>query len=55
MPTGPESVALKLPEGTPVVELIRTAIDVSGEPVEVMLAIIAGDMITFDYEFPVPD
>ena len=55
MPTGPESVALKLPEGTPVVELNRTAIDTNGEPVEVMIAVIAGDMITFNYEFPVPD
>ena len=55
MPTGPESVALKLPDGTPIVELIRTAIDTNGESVEVMLAIIAGDMITFNFEFPVPD
>jgi GntR family transcriptional regulator len=55
MPTGPETVALKLPAGTPVVELTRTTKDDSGTPIEVMLAVIAGDMITFDYEFPVPD
>jgi GntR family transcriptional regulator len=55
MPTGPESSTLKLPEGTPVVELTRTVTDTSGAPVEVMIAVIAGDMISFDYEFPVPD
>lgn len=55
MPTGPESAALKLPEGTPVAELIRTTCDDQGHPVEVMLAVIAGDMVTFDYEFSVPE
>ncbi len=55
MPIGPESVALQLPEGTPVVELIRTTYDINGRAVEVMIAVIAGDMITFNYDFPVPD
>jgi GntR family transcriptional regulator len=55
MPSGPETVELKLPSGTPVVELTRTTQDENGEPVEVMLATIAGDMITFDYDFPIPD
>jgi GntR family transcriptional regulator len=55
MPTTPETVTLKLPEGTPVVELIRTTRDDSGAPIEVMIAVIAGDMITFDYDFPIPD
>jgi GntR family transcriptional regulator len=55
MPTTPEVVTLKLPEGTPVVELTRTTFDATGSPIEVMLATIAGDMITFDYDFPVPD
>lgn len=55
MPTTPEVVTLKLPEGTPVVELLRTTYDDAGSPVEVMLATIAGDMITFDYDFPIPD
>jgi GntR family transcriptional regulator len=55
MPTTPETVTLKLPEGTPVIELARTAYDDSGLPVEVMLATIAGDMITFDYDFPIPE
>ena len=35
MPTSPETVALKLPEGTPVVELTRTTFDDTGAPVEV--------------------
>jgi GntR family transcriptional regulator len=55
MPTGPETSLLRLPEGTPVAELIRTAYDEGGGPVEVMIAVIAGDMVAFDYEFPVPD
>lgn len=55
MPTGPESVALQLPEGTPVAELIRTVYDPQEHPLEVMIAVIAGDMVTFDYDFPIPD
>jgi GntR family transcriptional regulator len=55
MPTGPESSVLELPEGTPVAELIRTAYDTQGRPLEVMIAVIAGDMVTFNYDFPVPD
>jgi GntR family transcriptional regulator len=55
MPTGPESGALKLPEGTPVAELIRTTYDTQDRPVEVMIAVIAGDMVTFNYNFPIPD
>jgi GntR family transcriptional regulator len=55
MPTSPESVALKLPAGTPVADLIRTAFDDTGRPIEVMLAVIAGDMTTFCYRFPIPE
>jgi GntR family transcriptional regulator len=55
MPAGPEIGVLRLPEGTPVAELTRTVRDIEGRPVEVMIAIIAGDMTAFDYEFPVPD
>jgi GntR family transcriptional regulator len=55
MPTTPESVALELPPGTPVIDLARTTCDSDGRPVEVMLAVIAGDMATFSYDFPVPD
>jgi GntR family transcriptional regulator len=55
MPTGPESVALRLPAGTPVVELIRTVFTTAGQPAEVMVAVIAGDMAEFNYEFPIPD
>jgi GntR family transcriptional regulator len=55
MPTGPESVALQLPPGTPVLELIRTVYDDTGRPVEVMISVIAGDMAAFRYRFPIPD
>lgn len=55
MPTGPEIGVLRLPEGTPVAELVRTVHDAKGLAVEVMVAVIAGDMTSFDYEFPVPD
>ncbi|HEV8558731.1 MAG TPA: GntR family transcriptional regulator [Actinophytocola sp.] len=55
MPTGPESVALRLPAGTPVWELRRTVYDTTGRPVEVTLAVIAGDMTTFTYRFKFPD
>jgi GntR family transcriptional regulator len=55
MPTGPESVILELPAGTPVVDLIRTTYDTTGRPVEVMLGVIAGDMVSFAYEFKIPD
>ena len=55
MPIGPESVLLRLPEGTPVVELYRTTYDTTGRPVEVMASVIAGDMASFCYDFPVPE
>ena len=55
MPTGPESVALALPTGTPVVDLIRTTYDQTGRAVEVMLAVISGDMVQMAYRFKIPD
>ena len=55
MPTSPETVALELPPGTPVIDLARTTCDTKGRPVEVMLTVIAGDMATFSYDFPTPD
>ncbi|MGL5826123.1 MAG: GntR family transcriptional regulator [Nocardioides sp.] len=55
MPNGPESAELELPAGTPVIDLIRTTYDVTGTPREVMLAVIAGDMMTFAYRFTIPE
>jgi GntR family transcriptional regulator len=55
MPTGPETVALQLPPGTPVMDLTRTVYDTTGKAVEVMLSVIAGDMACFSYRFPIPD
>jgi len=37
------------------VELTRTTFTETTRPVEVMLAVIAGDMASFHYEFPIPD
>lgn len=55
MPTSPETVALRLPPGTPVIDLTRTTYDSTGRSVEVMLAVLAGDMTTFAYRFPITD
>lgn len=55
MPTSPESVALELQPGTPVIELIRVTRDDTGRPREVMLAVIAGDMAVFDDDFEIPE
>lgn len=55
MPTGPESVALRLPAGTPVIDLVRTTYDRTGRAVEVMLAVMAGDMVQMAYRFKIPD
>lgn len=55
MPTGPESIALRLPAGTPVIDLLRTTYDTTGRAVEVMTAVLAGDMTQFAYRFPIPE
>ena len=55
MPTGPETASLQLLPGTPVIDLVRITYDTNRRPVEVMLAVIAGDMATFSYDFPIPD
>ncbi|MBO0803261.1 MAG: GntR family transcriptional regulator [Nocardiopsaceae bacterium] len=54
MPTGPESSRLEIPEGTPVLDVIRTYHTAEG-PLDVARFIIRADMATFDYRFPVPD
>ncbi|MFI2233321.1 GntR family transcriptional regulator [Nocardia testacea] len=55
MPTSPESVALQLPGGTPVMDLIRIVYDSKGRAVEVMLAVVAADTVRMAYRFPIPD
>lgn len=57
MPTGPEAVALLLPPGpgTPVADLTQTTYTATGKPVEVMHAVIAGDMVRISYRLPIPD
>lgn len=55
MPTSPESVALQLPAGTPVLDLTRIVYDAKGRAVEVMLAVIAADTVRMAYRFAIPD
>ncbi|GLX06685.1 GntR family transcriptional regulator [Microbispora sp. NBRC 16548] len=50
-----ETEALRLPAAAPVMSLVRTAFDVSGRPVEVMIATLVGDASTFVYRFPVSE
>lgn len=54
MPTAPEAVRLEIPEGTPVVEIIRTYHTEDG-PLDVTRFVIRADMVQLDYRFPVPD
>lgn len=54
MPTAPESARLEIPEGTPVVEIIRTYHTEDG-PLDVTRFVIRADMVALDYRFPVPD
>lgn len=54
MPTSPETARLEIPEGTPVMEVIRTYHTEAG-PLDVTRFVIRADMAVFDYRFPVPD
>jgi GntR family transcriptional regulator len=54
MPTGPEAGRLQIPQGTPVLEVIRTYHCEDG-PLDVAIFVIRGDMAQFSYRFPVPD
>jgi GntR family transcriptional regulator len=54
MPTSPEAGRLQIPEGTPVLDIIRTYHTADG-PLDVARFIIRADMAVFDYRFPVPD
>lgn len=54
MPTDPEAARLEIPDGTPVMEVIRTYHTEAG-PLDVTRFVIRADMATFDYRFPVPD
>lgn len=54
MPIGPEAARLEIPEGTPVLDIIRTYHTTEG-PLDVARFIIRADMAVFDYRFPVPD
>jgi GntR family transcriptional regulator len=52
MPTPEERQALRLVNGVPVIVLTRTAIDSSGTPAEVSVAVLNGERHILNYEFP---
>ena len=52
MPTPEESAALNLPTGVPVINLVRTAYDIDGRPVEVCDTVMAADAYVLSYELP---
>jgi GntR family transcriptional regulator len=52
MPTPEESRALRLPVGIPVLQLVRTAFDQDGTPVEVCDTVMAADRYVLSYRLP---
>lgn len=54
MPTSPESSLLRLPAGTPVIEVTATVYDPTGEPLAVTVAVLAGHRAHLAYRFQIP-
>jgi GntR family transcriptional regulator len=52
MPTPEEAQALRLAPGTPVLHLVRSAMDTDGVVVEVCDTVMAGDRYVLEYELP---
>lgn len=52
MPSADERRRLQLPTGTPVLTVLRTALDVTGRPVEVCDTVKAAPAFVLEYEFP---
>lgn len=52
MPLPDESRRLSLPSGVPVFQLVRTAYDVDGRPVEVCDTVMSTDAYVLDYRLP---
>ena len=52
MPTPDERSVLRLPSGTPVLRMVRTALDAVGRVVEVADTVNAGDRYRMVYPFP---
>jgi GntR family transcriptional regulator len=52
MPTPGEVRSLRLGPGTPVITVIRTAIDTDGTPVEVCDTVMASDRYVLTYQLP---
>ncbi|GGN66880.1 transcriptional regulator [Streptomyces albiflavescens] len=53
--TKPETAALALSPGSPVIHLVRQAFDTSGRVVEVCDTVMAADQFVLDYRFPATD
>ena len=54
MPAPSEVESLLIPPGVPVAKVTRTAYDVDGEPVEVLVSVVPGDRHSFVYEIELP-
>jgi GntR family transcriptional regulator len=54
-PTEDEQRHLELPDGSSVIDLIRTTTAADGRVVEVMVAVLNPDMVIIEYDFPIPD
>ncbi len=52
MPAPEETRALRLPDGVPVIALVRTAFDASGAAVEVCDTVMAADRYVLTYTLP---
>lgn len=54
LPWPSESDALAIPEGVPVVRILRTALDAQGRPLEVLDSLVPSDRYEFEYVIDVP-
>jgi GntR family transcriptional regulator len=55
MPRPEETVALAIPPGVPVIEVLHTGIDQDGKPFEVTRFVMRADLNGLDYDLPVED
>jgi len=55
MPTPEERSGLAIPDGVPVIEVLHTGIDDSGQPFEVTRFVMRSDFNALDYNMPVED
>jgi GntR family transcriptional regulator len=55
MPRPEETLALAIPPGVPVIQVLHTSIDQDGQPFEVTRFIMRADLNCLDYRIPIPD